>query len=189
MTSPPRKILLAVTGSIAAYRACDIAYELKRRGHDVTCLLTKEAAHFITPLSLENFSGHRVYSDLFSESYERNPIHTVLAQEADLILIAPATANLLAKLAVGLLDDLVTCTLYATTAPILVCPAMNDKMLQHPVVQANMEKLRSLGYQFVDPIVGPLVCGAEAEGHLAETTTIVESAERLLKEGAGRVRR
>lgn len=184
--SEPRKILLAVTGGIAAYRSCDIANELKKRGHDVTCLMTREASQFITALSLQNFTGNPVYTDLFAVPSDKNPVHTALAEEADLILVAPATANILGKLASGILDDIVTCTIYAGRAPVLLCPAMNDKMYHHPIVRANIEKLRSIGYQFVEPVVGRLVCGVEAEGHLAETADIVEAAERLVAQDAPR---
>ena len=174
----PTEIVLGVTGSIGAYKAADVVRQLKEHGCSVTCLMTDEAKQFITPLSLQVLSERKISTDLFSLE-EPQVVHTRLADQANLILIAPATANLIGKLAAGLADDLLTCLVLATKAPVLLAPAMNVHMYNHPTVQENIKRLRRLGYHFIGPSVGSLACGYEAIGHLAEVEEIVSAALRL----------
>ena len=172
-------IVLGVTGSIGAYRAADLVRRLRERGCTVRCILTKEAQEFITPLTLQAVSEQRVYADLFSLE-DAHIMHTTLADTADLLLVAPATANIIGKLAHGLADDLLTCVALATRAPVLVAPAMNVHMFQHATVRENVRRLKALGYRFVGPQVGQLVCGYEALGHLAEVEDIVQMAMQIV---------
>ena len=176
-----REVVLGVTGSIAAYRACDIVRQLREAGHAVSVVLTTEAAQFITPLSLQVLSGRRVHAGMFEHTGEPDIVHTTLADRARLLLIAPATANLIAKLAHGLADDLLTCIALATRAPVLVVPAMNLHMWQHAATQANLQTLRRLGYHVLPPVEGLLACGDEGVGHLPDVDTIVAAAQRLLR--------
>ncbi|MDD5427896.1 MAG: flavoprotein [Candidatus Omnitrophica bacterium] len=176
-----KTVILGVTGSIAAYRACDIIGALRREEIDVQAVLTKEAAEFITPLSLQTLSKNKVITDMFALPEKWDPVHTSIADKAGLVLIAPATANIIGKLANGICDDLLTCVVFATKAPVLIAPAMNEKMYEHKIVQANIARLKEIGYKFVGPIKGYLACGHVAEGHIAETARIVKEAKRLLK--------
>ncbi len=176
----PRRILLAVSGGIAAYKAPEIVRALRRVGHDVRCALTPEALRFVAPLSLQAVSGHSVRQDLFDAGEEGEIDHIGLADWADLILVAPCTANLLAKMAHGLADDLVTAVLLATRAPVLVAPAMNVNMWNHPATQANLEELRARGVAFVGPESGELACGWEGQGRMSDPAELVEAADALL---------
>lgn len=176
-----KSIILGVTASIAAYRACEIAGALVRESFDVQVLLTKEARAFITPLTLQTLSRNKVIEDMFELPEKWDPVHTSIADKASLILIAPATANIIGKLASGICDDILTCVVFATKAPVLIAPAMNEKMYKHRIVQQNIEKLKEIGYKFVGPIKGHLACGHEDIGHIAETNDILKEAKRLLK--------
>jgi len=183
--APGREIVLGVTGSIGAYKAADLVRRLREEGCGVTCVLTKEAAQFITPLTLQALSERKVYTDLFSLE-DPAVVHTTLADRADLVLIAPATANLIGKLATGLADDLLTCLALATRAPILIAPAMNVHMYEHPAVQENLGRLKRLGHQFIGPEHGQLACGYDALGHLADVEHIVQHALRMLTGSSSR---
>ncbi|MFA5146509.1 MAG: flavoprotein [Candidatus Omnitrophota bacterium] len=181
MTARPKSVILGVTGGIAAYRACEIITMLRRDAVDVTVLLTREAKEFIAPLTLQTLSGNKVISDMFELPDEWNPVHTSLADKADLVIIAPASANILGKMAHGICDDIITCTVLATKAPVLIAPAMNEKMYKHKAVRENIERLKSFGYNFVGPIKGRLACGHEDIGHIADTKEIVREAKRFLR--------
>ena len=181
MKKADKTVILGVTGSIAAYKACDIVSALKKESVDVHVILTKEGKEFITPLTLQTLSGNKVIMDMFELPDEWNPVHTSLADRADLILIAPATAAIIGKLACGICDDIMSCAVFATKAPILIAPAMNNNMYRHKIVQENIAKLKSIGYKFVGPIKGHLACGCEDIGHIAGTKDIVDEAKRLLK--------
>lgn len=184
MTEPlaGRRILLGVSGSIAAYKAADIASRLGHLGASVHVVLTRSAAQFIGEATFRTLTRNPVLSDVFDEPFDRQIAHIQLAQESDLILVAPATANVLAKLAHGLADDLLTTVLLAATAPVLVAPAMNSAMLQHPATQANLETLRARGVTLVEPGFGVLACRTEGYGRLADVEAIVEAvAERLTR--------
>ena len=174
-------VILGVTGSIAAYRACDIISALRKESIDVQVVLTKEAAEFITPLSVQTLSCNKVITEMFAMPEKWEPIHTSIADKAAIILIAPATANIIGKLASGICDDILTCDTYATKAPVLIAPAMNEKMYRHEIVQANIAKLKTIGYKFVGPIKGRLACGHEDIGHIAETSDIVKEVKKILR--------
>ena len=174
------RIILGVTGSIAAYKAADLASQLTKAGHRVTCVLTPSALEFVTPLTLSTLSKNPVITDLFAEKDGWQPGHIQLADEADLLLIAPATANILASMAHGFANDALTAIALATRAPILIAPAMNGKMWQHPATLKNVETLRGYGAHFVDPAEGMLACGYEGVGWLAEVETILQAVKSLL---------
>ncbi|MFH0771793.1 MAG: flavoprotein [Candidatus Omnitrophota bacterium] len=176
-----KKIIIGVTGSIAAYKACDIVNRMRKDGFAVTVVMTKEAMEFISPLTLQTLSNNKVYFDMFEPASHWNPLHTSLADSADLILIAPACANIIGKLANGICDDLLSCVVLASEAKILIAPAMNEKMYKNPVVQENIEKLKKRGAKFIGPIKGPLACGHEAIGHIAEADSIISESKKLLK--------
>ncbi len=175
-----KTIILGVTGGIAAYKAAEIVRLLVKDGATVRVIMTKNAQEFITPLTLQTLSGNPVSTETFSLTQESEIGHIRLADSADLVLIAPATANVIAKLAHGLADDLLTTVLLATTAPVLVAPAMNVHMYAHSLVQENMRKLASLGYSFIEPAEGFLACGYEGKGRLADPEDIVEEARATL---------
>ena len=178
MTNAP-EIVLGVTGSIGAYKTGDIVRQLRDGGYGVTCVLTQRATKFISPTTLQALSERKAYSDLFDPESPQI-VHTMLADRARAILVAPATANIIGKLANGLADDLLSCILLATRAKILMAPAMNVHMWQHPTVQRNVQTLKRLGVRFVGPDVGKLACGYEAIGHLAETEEIVRALKQLV---------
>lgn len=168
-------VVMGVTGSVAAYKACDIVSRLKKRGVDVHVILTEAGAKFITPLALESVSGNAVVTDMFSRETPWEVEHIALAKRADAFLIAPATANFLGKAAAGIADDMLTTTILATRAPILVAPAMNSNMYMNPKVQENIRTLTALGYRFIAPGSGHLACGDTGIGRLADTESIVEA--------------
>jgi phosphopantothenoylcysteine decarboxylase/phosphopantothenate--cysteine ligase len=176
-----KNIVLGVTGSIAAYKACDIISSLKKKGHDITCLMTREAEEFITPLTLETISGNKVYKDMFQLPDKREIAHVSLAKRADLIVICPATASIIGKLAAGICDDLVTCTVISSRKGVLIVPAMNENMYKHKLVQKNIRELKKAGYKFIDPVRGRLACGSVGMGHLADPSHIVKIIEKTLK--------
>ncbi|HEY1081093.1 MAG TPA: flavoprotein [Prosthecobacter sp.] len=174
------RIVLGITGSIAAYKAADLTSQLTKAGHQVTCVLTKEAAEFVTPLVLSTLSRRPVIIDLFAEKGGWQPSHIQLADEADLLLIAPATANILASMAHGFANDALTAIALATRAPVLIAPAMNGKMWQHQATQRNVETLKSWGTRFVQPAEGLLACGYEGVGRLAPVEEIAAAAQAIL---------
>lgn len=181
--STPKKIVLGVTGSIAAHRAADIASQLVKKGCDVRVVMTRDALHFITPLPFKTLSRHPVVTDLYDESEGWQPTHIQWADEADLLLIAPATANVIAKLAHGLADDALTCIALALRkeSKVLVAPAMNGKMWQHPATQSNVALLKERGVEFVGPDSGLLSCGYEGIGRLEPVDSIVDRTLTLLE--------
>jgi phosphopantothenoylcysteine decarboxylase/phosphopantothenate--cysteine ligase len=172
----PRRILLAISGGIAAYKTPELVRALRRDGHEVRCVLTSEASRFVSPLSLQAVSGAMVRQNLFDAGEEGEIDHIGLADWADLILVAPATANLLAKMAHGLADDLVTTVLLATRSPILVAPAMNVNMWSHSATEANLAILKTRGVSFVGPDAGELACGWEGLGRMSDPGVIAEAA-------------
>lgn len=177
-----REIVLGVTGSIAAYTACDLINRLRERGYGVTVAMSKDAHHFVTPLTLATLSGREVQAELFQLPGRYNPVHTTLADLADLILIAPATADIIGRIAHGLADDLLTCVVMASQATVLFVPAMNVHMYQNPTVQENVTKLKRLKrYHFVGPVTGHLTCGYEEIGHVASVEMILKAVEQLLR--------
>lgn len=180
MNAPPN-IVLGVTGSIAAHKAIDIASQLTKRAFNVHVVMTADALRFVTALPFKTVSRNPVVTDHYDEEDGWKPLHVRLADEADLLLIAPATANCLAKLAHGIADDALSCIALALepTAKLLIAPAMNGKMWQHPATRHNVELLKERGALFVDPETGMLSCGYEGVGRLAEVDTIVSAAGGL----------
>ena len=181
MSAARKTVIVGITASIAAYKACEIVNLLQKNSFDVRVIMTKDALEFVTPLTLQTLSGNKVLTDIFEPPDKWSPVHTSLADSASLILIAPATANVIGKLANGICDDLLTCVVYASGAPVLIAPAMNENMYNHKVVMANIAKLEKIGYAFVGPVKGRLACGHEDIGHIADVGTIVKEAKRLLK--------
>src|SRR2546430_2184750 len=177
-----KKIILGVTGSIAAHKAVDIASSLTKQGCDVNVVMTKDALHFITPLPFKTLSRHPVVTDLYDEEEGWKPTHIQLADEADLLLIAPATANILAKLAHGIADDALSCIALALRpeARILIAPAMNGKMWQHAATQQNVATLKSRRVEFIGPDAGLLSCGYEGVGRLGAVEQISQRVLELL---------
>ena len=185
--SPGRqRILLAVGGGIAAYKIPELVRRLLRAGFAVRCAVTPAATHFVSPLVLETLTGAAVLAELFAPAREGEIDHIAAADAAELVLVAPATADLLAKMSVGLADDLVSTLLLATRAPLLVAPAMNVNMWRHPATQCNVERLRDRGVHFVGPEAGDLACGWEGEGRMAEPVTLAAAAQRWLGPGTWR---
>ena len=175
-----KTIVLGVTGSIAAYKAADIASKLTRAGAKVEAVITDSATRFVNPLTLQGVTRRPVSTSLWQSADASRSRHIALAQAADIVVIAPATANTIAHLAGGLADDLLTCTVLATRAPVVVAPAMNDDMFTNPATQENIEKLRSRGFIFVDPGHGRLACGRTGVGRLAEVETIIGTIRQVL---------
>lgn len=176
-----KNIVVAVSGGIAAYKTCELVRLLVRAQAKVRVVMTRAATEFVTPLSFQALSGHPVGTDLFSLTQESEIGHISLAENAALLIIAPATADLIAKLAVGIADDLVLAIALATRAPILMAPAMNARMWEHPFVKANIIRLNELGrVHFIGPDEGDLACGTTGPGRMVEPTAIVEMAGRML---------
>ena len=181
----PPFIVLGVTGSIAAYKAADLASQMTRRGWDVHVVMTADAREFIAPLTLQVLSRHPVTADLYDEKESWHPGHIEIADRADLLLVAPATANSIAKLAHGLADDALTAIALASLAPLLIAPAMNGKMWQHPATRQNVETLTARGARFIGPEEGLLACGYEGIGRLWPVEGIIETAAEMLRGEAG----
>ena len=179
-----KRILLIIAGGIAAYRSLDVIRRLRERGADVRCVLTKGGAQFVTPLSVAALSENKVYQDLFSLTDEAEMGHIRLTRETDLVVVCPASADLLAKMANGLADDLASTALLATDKPVMVCPTMNVMMWQHPATQANMLTLESRGVMRVGPGAGNLACGEVGSGRLAEVMDIVAAVELFFATGS-----
>ena len=175
-----KKIVLGVTGGIAAYKAAELAREFIRRGAAVHVIMTRNATEFITPLTFQTLTGNPVSVDTFQLTGEWEIGHISLAESASLVLLAPATANVIGKIAGGIADDLLTTTVMATRTPVLICPAMNVNMYSNPIVRENMEKLAAKGYRFVEAGYGELACKTEGYGRLACLEDIAEDAEDLL---------
>ncbi|MBG9564950.1 bifunctional phosphopantothenoylcysteine decarboxylase/phosphopantothenate--cysteine ligase CoaBC [Brevibacillus agri] len=181
-----KRIVLGVCGGIAAYKAAALTSKLTQAGAQVHVILTENAMKFVQPVTFQALSHQPVYTDTFSEPDPHVISHIDLADKADLVLIAPATANVIGKIANGIADDMLTTTLLATKAPVMIAPAMNVNMYEHPAVAANMEKLASFGYRFVEPGVGLLACGWVGKGRLAAPEEIVEAVQSWFRQQAAR---
>ncbi len=182
MVSKKKNILLGVTGSIAAYKSPQIIRSLQDEKYDVAVVMTAAAGHFITPLTMASISRQKVYGEMFAaqtETWDKD--HISLAEEADAVLVAPATADFIGKAAAGIADDLLTCTVMATRAPVLIAPAMNHGMYLNPIVQDNIRRLKKCGMTFVGPGKGRLACGSSGEGRLADIDDIVRQVKKILK--------
>jgi phosphopantothenoylcysteine decarboxylase/phosphopantothenate--cysteine ligase len=174
-------IALGVSGGIGAYKAVEVARGLQKRGHEVAAVLTRNACRFVGPLTFEAITRRRVITDQFAPGLNADIEHIALASSADVLLVAPATANIIGKFANGIADDFLSSLYLATCAPVLLAPSMNTNMLEHGAVQANLAVLATRGVQFVEPGEGFLACGWQGTGRLAEPEEIVEAVERLLR--------
>jgi phosphopantothenoylcysteine decarboxylase / phosphopantothenate---cysteine ligase len=175
-----KRILLIIGGGIAAYKACELVRLIRKRGMAVRCVLTSAGHHFVTPMSLAALSEDKVYTDLFDLKDEAEMGHIQLSRQADLIVIAPATADLMAKMAQGICDDLATTLLLATDKPVLAAPAMNVRMWHHPATRRNVKTLRHDGVTVLEPDEGPMACGEFGPGRLPEPEAILAAIERAL---------
>ncbi|SHF50294.1 bifunctional phosphopantothenoylcysteine decarboxylase/phosphopantothenate--cysteine ligase CoaBC [Ornithinibacillus halophilus] len=169
-----KNVLLCVTGGIAAYKACALTSKLTQQGSRVRVMMTKSAMQFVSPLTFQALSRNPVYTDTFEEREPEKIAHIDVADWADIVIIAPATANVIGRIANGIADDMVTTTLLATKAPIYIAPAMNVNMYEHPSVKENMKRLEQWGYHFIEPGAGYLACGWVGKGRLEEPETIIE---------------
>ena len=174
-------IALGVTGGIGAYKAVEVARGLQKAGHDVVAIMTRSARKFVGPVTFEAITRRRVITDQFAPGVNADIEHIAIASEIDLLLVAPATANLIGKYANGIADDFLTSLYLATRAPVLIAPAMNTNMFEHPSVRENMTRLMNRGVQFVDPGSGYLACGWIGRGRLAEPDDIVAAALQILQ--------
>lgn len=175
-----RRVVLGVTGGIAAYKSIQLARDLTLAGAEVDVILSAGAGEFVRALSFEALAGRAVHTHLFAPGEALT--HIRLAREADVVVVAPATANFIARAAVGMADDLLCAVLLATDAPVLICPAMNDQMYAHPQTRANLERLRQIGYSVAEPVTGPLAWGeGEGEGRMLEPEVLLEHCGRLLE--------
>lgn len=176
-----KNIILGVTGSIAAYKSAEIARQLIKSGANVFCVMTKSATSFISPLTLQTLSKHPVAIELFDPIINWDIEHIELSKKADMVLIAPATANLINKIASGIADDMLTTLILAVQCPILIAPAMNNRMYQNPITQNNIEKLKAYGMVFIEPESGDLACDEQAIGRLANIRRIMDNIESVLE--------
>jgi len=178
-----KTVILGITGSIAAYKAADIASKLTQAGARVEVVMTESATKFIAPLTLRSITGRPVVTDMFELASEFNLEHIALAEAADVVAIAPATACIIAKLAVGISDDLLTCIVLATKAPVILAPAMHTNMFQNPVTQDNLTKLKARGFTIVEPAYGRLASGKIGLGRLAEVDKIIGTISQVVGRG------
>ena len=175
-----KRVLLILSGGIAAYKGLELIRLLRKAGCGVTCVMTDNAHHFVTPLSVQALTEAKVYSELFSLTDESEMGHIRLSREADLLVVAPATADLMARMAAGMADDLAATTLLASDKPILIAPAMNAMMWAHPATQANVATLAARGVRRIGPNAGDLACGEIGSGRMAEPMEIVAAIEKCL---------
>jgi phosphopantothenoylcysteine decarboxylase/phosphopantothenoylcysteine decarboxylase/phosphopantothenate--cysteine ligase len=176
-------IVLGITGSIAAYKAADLANRLTKDGAAVNVVMTRNAREFITPLTFSTLTKRPVYTDSFADTPEYDVEHIGLAKGADVLVIAPATANVIGKIAGGIADDLLTTVVTAAAGygkPVVICPAMNTAMYENPLVRSNIEKLSALGYRFVEPRESILACGDLGKGALADIDVIIDALKRII---------
>jgi phosphopantothenoylcysteine decarboxylase/phosphopantothenate--cysteine ligase len=176
-----RRILLGVTGGIAACKAADLCSKLVQAGAEVAVVMTDSAQRFVTPLTFETLSRRTVYTDLWHADREFNPAHIALADWAELVVVAPATANIIGKLVHGIADDLLSTVLLSVDCPVLVAPAMNKRMWENRVVQDNVRRLKELGHGLIEPGEGYLACGTVGVGRLAEVPDILAAISERLK--------
>ena len=170
-----KNIIFGVTGSIAAFKAAEIVSRLKKQGFDITVIMTKSAQNFVNPLTFRTLSQNKVITDIFIEDSMYDPQHISLADKADIIVIAPATANIIGKLASGIADDALTSIVMAIDAPLLIAPAMDDRMYLNPITQKNIKTLQDVGYKFIGPEKGRLASGRIGIGRMADVELITQS--------------
>lgn len=177
-----KNIVIGMTGGIACYKVCELINYLTREGANVDVIMTKNSTEFITPLTIETLSKHKVVTDMFEKKEHIEVEHISLAKKADLFIVVPATANIIGKVANGIADDMLSTTIIATKAKVVFAPAMNNQMYNNIIVQNNIEKLKNYGYEFIDPVEGNLACGYKAIGKLASKDTIIQKIQDLLKD-------
>lgn len=175
-----KNIVLGVTASVAIYKACEMIRKLRADGCNVSVVMTQEAEELIKLVLFQSLSGNKVYRGLFDSPESWEIEHIALADKADCVLVAPATANVIAKVAAGICDDLLTCVICATKAKVLIAPAMNENMFRNKITQANIQKLKSLGYIFIQPRTGKLACGKTGVGCLADVEEIIKEVKKVL---------
>ena len=175
-----KTVVIGVSGGIAVYKTLDVVSRLRKLGVNVNVIMTKSATEFVTPLSFQSLSQNYVVCDMFEDPKTWDVEHISLAKRADVFLIAPATANVIGKIANGIADDMLTTTVMATKAKVLIAPAMNTNMYENPILQRNINTLKELGYNFVEPESGRLACGDTGKGKLASPETIVDEVVKLL---------
>lgn len=176
-----KNIILGVTGSIAVYKGADVANNLTKAGYNVDVIMTKSAMKFVTPLTFQTVTKNKVYIDMFDEITPSEVKHISLAKKADVFLIAPATANIIGKLANGIADDFLSTVMLAVKdKPVYIAPAMNTNMYENPVVQGNINKLQSLGYKIIEPKESLLACGDLGKGAMAEVSNIIEIIKGII---------
>ena len=174
-------VCIGVSGGIAVYKALDVVSALRKKDIDVRVIMTESATKFVTPLPFQSLSQNMVVTDMFAEPKAYEIQHISLAKRADVFLVAPATANIIGKVANGIADDMLSTTIMATRAKVIFAPAMNTKMYENPIVQENINKLKKLGYEFIEPVSGVLACGDEGKGKLADVNTIIDSVLNALE--------
>lgn len=183
MKKTGKNIILGVTGSIAAYKAADIARKLAKNGHNVQAILTKNGSRFITAETLETLTGNKVYEDTFDSKRLSRTEHIALAKKADIAVVAPATANLIAKAAVGIADDMLTTVMLALkNTPVLIAPAMNTAMYENPITQRNIRSLTEFGFEFIEPREAELACSDTGKGALAQVDDIIDRIGKVLQQ-------
>ncbi|HTL29671.1 MAG TPA: flavoprotein [Tepidisphaeraceae bacterium] len=175
-----REIIIAVCGGIAAYKVADVVSNLVQLGAGVTVVMTAEATKFVTPLTFEALSGRKVRTSTFDLVDTSDPQHIGLTERSDLMLVAPATSNIMAQIAHGICDELVSLMIAASACPVVFAPAMNNRMWDHPIAQENVAKLNRIGYRFIGPEPGWLACRNVGQGRLSEPQTIVDEVNRML---------
>ena len=177
-----KNVVLGVTGGIACYKSCEIVSRLKKQGFGVDVIMTQHACEFVQPLTFETLSARPVVTDTFDRNHPWEVEHISLAKKANVFVIAPATANIIGKIANGIADDMLSTTVMATKCKVIIAPAMNTNMYENPVVQENIAKLKKLGFIFIEPVAGRLACGDVGKGKMAEPAEIVEKIKDVLSE-------
>ncbi|MBI2871331.1 MAG: hypothetical protein HYY14_06460 [Candidatus Omnitrophica bacterium] len=175
------RVVVCVTGGIASYRSADLVGALRDKGSEVQVIMTEAATRFLGAVTLETLSGRPVVTDLFAPGSNVEPVHTRIANWADGVIIYPASAKVIGKIANGICDDALTCTVVATSAPVFIAPAMNDKMYGHPAVKRNVAALRDMGYRLIEPLVGELACGYTGIGHVASVEAVIKAISKVLR--------
>jgi phosphopantothenoylcysteine decarboxylase/phosphopantothenate--cysteine ligase len=176
-----KKVIVGISGSIAAYKSYDLIRALQKENVDIRCVVTDAGMQFVNKLTLESLLQDSIYTDLFGDYPEKRAIHIALAEWADLVMIVPASADIMAKAAVGLADDLLSSIMLATQAKIVLVPAMHSNMWNHPCTQENVKKLETRGYSFIGPAMGMLADGSHGIGHISSLETILETMKKIVR--------
>ncbi|PIU84116.1 MAG: hypothetical protein COS68_00410 [Elusimicrobia bacterium CG06_land_8_20_14_3_00_38_11] len=181
MSIKNKNIIVGISGSVAAYKSAEIIRLLIKEKATVIPVMTKNAAEFITPLTIQTLSKNKVYFDMFASNFDWEIEHITIAKKSDLFLIAPATANVIAKIASGIADDSLTTLVLSVKCPIVLCPAMNSEMYKNPITQKNISYLKKIGYYFIGPEKGELACGGDNIGRMSEPQEIISEIKKILK--------